>query len=161
MKSPKRITESPRKDRAGPRAFSLIEIALALAVISFAVVGLIGLLALALDSSRASGDDTYVASMARQVVAELRAGTFDGIAGKLGTDGSEIFYFDNEAHKLAAAPGAVFSCKAVLTANPDYSTTGTSGTPVVNLYEVRLQFSKGGAAAGSLGSLQSSIARYD
>ena len=54
------------------RAFSLVEVALALGIIAFSVVGIIGLLATAINSGKASTDDTLVADMAAQIINDLR-----------------------------------------------------------------------------------------
>ena len=53
----------PSWTREAP-AFSLIEVVIALGVITFAITAITGLLSVALKSSRASTDETLVASFA-------------------------------------------------------------------------------------------------
>jgi len=54
-----------------PRAFSLVEVAMALGIISFALLALMGLVVVGLDAGRTSQDDTTVAALARKVLTEL------------------------------------------------------------------------------------------
>lgn len=56
-------------------AFSLIEIVLALGVISFALVGIMGLFPVALRSAQESQRETRAALIAQQIFSDLRAGT--------------------------------------------------------------------------------------
>lgn len=52
-------------------AFSLIEIVLAIGVISFALVGIIGLFPVALDSAKSSQQETHAALIARTIYNDL------------------------------------------------------------------------------------------
>lgn len=56
-------------------AFSLVEVVLALGIVSFALVALLGLLSVGLKSSKQAGDDTEVAAITWQVVSKLRNAT--------------------------------------------------------------------------------------
>ena len=57
-------------------AFALVEVVLALAIAAFALTSIIALLSVAAGSSRASSDDTLVATMAMNVVDDLRRQSF-------------------------------------------------------------------------------------
>ncbi len=142
-----------------------MEIALSLGVVSFGVVGLIGLLAASFDSSRASDEDTLVASMARQVVAELRVIPFDTLnPGVANATGPQPFYFDHEAHRLPSGTGAIYQCIPAITANSDFMTQGTTGSATKpNMYDVRMPFSRAalGQHAPALQTLHASLARYE
>jgi uncharacterized protein (TIGR02598 family) len=65
---------------SGPRAFSLIEVALALGIVAFCGVALLGLMPLALGNARASKEDTRVAHLLQTLVANLhtRRGVITG-----------------------------------------------------------------------------------
>ena len=56
-----------------PQGFTLIEVALALGVAAFALVAIIGLLPVGLQSNQASLEQTVAAALAANVVADLRA----------------------------------------------------------------------------------------
>jgi len=65
---------SNRQSRPSRRAgFSLVEVALALGLVGYVLVALLGLFAIGVDSSRASVVDTAVARIARSVVATYDA----------------------------------------------------------------------------------------
>ncbi len=57
----------------GERAFSLVEIVLAIAIISFALVAIIGLFPVALDSATSSQRETQAALIARTIYTDLGA----------------------------------------------------------------------------------------
>jgi Tfp pilus assembly protein PilV len=69
---------SPRSSASG---FSLVEVSLAMGIVTFALVAILGLLSVGLDAGRASADDTAVAGMSRQVLTRLRAVPFPPTAG--------------------------------------------------------------------------------
>jgi uncharacterized protein (TIGR02598 family) len=60
---------------AGGRGFSLIEVVLALGIISFAIVGIIGMMPVAMKSAGDSMRETDATLIARRVFAELKTGT--------------------------------------------------------------------------------------
>lgn len=146
------------------RGFSLVEIALALGIIAFAIVGLIGLVAVSFDSGRASDEDTLVASMARQIVAELRAVPFDNLASSgVGGNQSQTYYFDHEAHRSSDPKGAIYQCVPIINANTDYNTPGTAtANPKTNLYEIAMPFKRAAAPdRPAIQTIHASLARYD
>ena len=69
------------------RAFSLVEVALALGIVAFVLVGLIGAIPVASDAGRRSIEQTRAASIADTVFASLRAGKFS--ASSLLDDGTD------------------------------------------------------------------------
>ncbi len=68
------------------RGFSLIEVALAIGIMSFVLVSLLGLFMVGLDSSRKSGNGTALARIISQVVGEFRGKNVNPI--------SSAYYFD-------------------------------------------------------------------
>lgn len=56
------------------RAFSLVEVVLAMGIISFALVAMLGLFSVGLKAGKESGESTLVVSMASQVQGRLRSG---------------------------------------------------------------------------------------
>ena len=92
------------------RAFSLIEIVLALAVISFALLAVFGLLSISLKADRDSSSDTVMAGMRRTVMGDLRAGTFANLPDL------KFYYFDSDGLPCNSA-SAYYECKAALAAD--------------------------------------------
>jgi uncharacterized protein (TIGR02598 family) len=61
------------------RGFSLVEVVLALGVAAVALVSIIGLLGVALNTSSTAGHDTLMAAMTTEVLNDLRASEFDAL----------------------------------------------------------------------------------
>jgi uncharacterized protein (TIGR02598 family) len=71
-----RFCRVPRTaDRLFREAFTLIEVVLAIALITFAIIGLIGLFAVGLRADQRASDDTAFAAMASRIIAQLSAAT--------------------------------------------------------------------------------------
>lgn len=138
------------------RGFSLVEVVLALGVISFAIVSLLGLMTVSTGASRLSDEDTVIAAIARQVDTELRNTTFANLPAT-GT----AWYFDNEGHHLTTAAGAIYQCKILLTDDTDYDSSGASGGSA-NLYRVQLLFSRAlGSNAPVMQTISTALYRND
>jgi len=107
-------SRSPRKasrhrtapPTAGPRVirgFSLVEISLALGVVSFALVGILGLLPVALSTFRRAIDSTVSAQIADRIANEAAQTGFDQLADR-------AYYFDDQGGSVqAAAAGRVYT----------------------------------------------------
>ncbi len=67
------------------RGFSLVEIAMALGVVAFALSAIIGLLSFTLQSESRSQDDIVISAMTTQVMADLRRQSFSGVVFTSGT----------------------------------------------------------------------------
>lgn len=65
--------------KSNDRAFSLVEVVLALGITSFVLVGLVGLLSTGLKSSRESEDQIQAANFASMVIASRRASPINGL----------------------------------------------------------------------------------
>jgi hypothetical protein len=69
-----------RAPACNPDAFSLVEAALSLAIISFAIIAILGLLPVGLRTASESGRETRAALIARRIVDELRSLPADNTA---------------------------------------------------------------------------------
>jgi uncharacterized protein (TIGR02598 family) len=111
------------------QAFSLIEIVLALGIISFALVAMLGLVGVSLNSGREATSDTDLSSMQAQVVAELQAKSFSTLTN------TTVYYFNIDGKLIptsveANTPGgALYRCQT--TAIP--LTTVAPATKYLNL----------------------------
>lgn len=183
---PKNREPTPWRRSSG---FTLIEVVLALAVISFAVVALLGLLSVSAGSSRSASEDTVIASMSRQVIAEMRSKPFSSLPTKseptqndpgwpVATTTTDSWpaesgdppsppptylatlYFDNEGRRLPNAAGAVYQCRVKFMADPNSLTDSPAPLPDrTNLYRVRLAFS---AVNGTiLQTVRTAISRHE
>ena len=94
------VPASPGKEA---RAFSLVEIVLALAIISFAIVGIMGLFPVAMKSAQESQTETRAALIARQIFSDLK--TFPGTNVLLATS-EEVL---DPGVRLSLASNSVFN----------------------------------------------------
>lgn len=89
-------------------AFSLVEVAMALGLLSFVLLSIMGLLGVGLNSSRSAHLDTIQASMARQVLSAVRADTagpnFDSFT-------QDQWYFTLDGTLLTNSADAYFECR--------------------------------------------------
>lgn len=89
--------------------FGLVEIAIALGIISFALLSLLGLMAVGLNASKTAREDTVVASLARNVLANLKTLNY----AQLSALGSTNFYFTYDgAATNSASSSAYYECRA-------------------------------------------------
>lgn len=62
-------------------AFSLVEIAIAIGIVSFVLVALLGLMASSFESARSAKEDTVIAALAREMLANVIDSTGDDLNG--------------------------------------------------------------------------------
>jgi uncharacterized protein (TIGR02598 family) len=111
----------------GPRAFSLVEVVLALGVVSFALVSLMALLPISLATFRDNKKDTVHADILRQLTSDATLTSYAN-ADKLA---QQTFWYDDEGVPLPSnATGVVYT--AVLSVSPlggPWNTTQSSALP--------------------------------
>jgi uncharacterized protein (TIGR02598 family) len=85
--------------------FSIIELALALGIISFAFVGLLGLLPAGMNTFRQSIDTAVSFQISQRIIGEALDSDFNTFISKA----PEIRYFDYDANELPDEKGAIYS----------------------------------------------------
>lgn len=88
------------------KAFSLVEVAIALGIVSFALIALLGLMTASLNSGKRAYEDTTIASLTQRVVTEIKTNTFANLAG-LDRD----LYFTYDGTPVAGTDGAYYRCR--------------------------------------------------
>jgi uncharacterized protein (TIGR02598 family) len=155
------------------RGFSLVEIVLAMGVISFAVVAILGLISLGINSAKGSLDESLVAAMSRQVVANLRQQQFSGnpLFATIPTAGPattiQTAYFDTNGTLLtgstqqqALQQGGVYRCVVTGSAVIEGPAPKLSATsPCMVDLDLTFTWPLGATAANSF-SLRTGLARY-
>jgi len=114
------------------KGFTIVEIVLALGIAAFSIMCLLGLISASFQVSMSSSQDTLMASMVRQVSADLHQRPFATLTSAPPT----AYYFDDDAHLLTSQQNAIYVCTPVITSDATYSTGST-----VNLYQVQLTIS--------------------
>lgn len=153
-------------------AFSLIEIALAMGIASFALVAMMGLLSVSLESSKAATDDTVLATMANGIMGDLRRQPFDEAKDYIENATPPVAFFDVCGKRLrdkvsgmdmnsssALANGAIYKCTQA--AQPDQDTLAADGI-TANMLRTKLTFVWPASAATPPNRrvIHASIARY-
>lgn len=118
--------------------FSLIEIVIALGVISFALVSVIGLLAGGITTWRDSSDDRLAVSMAEQVLAELRSSSVI-------ENSTTEFFFDVEGRRLSSSADSHYRVVAAAEVDAGYDDAGG----IANLMDVAISIHNQYSAQGS------------
>jgi uncharacterized protein (TIGR02598 family) len=85
--------------------FSLVELALAMGIASFALIALLGLITVGYQTGGDAKDETLISGMAQYVWGELKGRDFDSLT-------SSIFYFDAQGSPLPGEEGAAYRCAA-------------------------------------------------
>lgn len=92
-----------RSPRAG--GFTLVEVTIAIGIVSFALLGLIGLLPAGLGALRDSAEQTMNAQIVRRISGDLMVQSFASRADFSSFSGATL-YFDEEAQVLGNSFGA-------------------------------------------------------
>lgn len=113
-------------------AFTLVEVVLAIGVVSFGLVSVITLLSLAMQSSKESSEDTNIALMTQTIVALLRSNGYTNVTGTIpaGSASSISYYFDARGGISLDESGKFLTSTTVATATtpPVYICTVTNKT---------------------------------
>lgn len=133
--SPPALPDSPasafRASRQGHsfHAFSLVEVVIALGIISFGLLAVIGLMPVGLNTMRDAMDDTAEALIANQITGQALLTSFDELENSF--DGTK-FYFDDEGQPLDGENN--FTRYRVITQikDPTFPGSGTAPAPVAD-----------------------------
>lgn len=86
-----------------PRGFTLVEVAIAMGILSFALVSVLGLLGVALDTNRRAIETTREAQIVRRIVANARTLSWrhgDGTDDRFDSP-QKVFHFDYEGEEVS------------------------------------------------------------
>ena len=144
------------------RAFTLVEVALALGIVAFALVPIIGILGIAMTTNTESGSDTSIAAMTTLVLNDLRSAPFNAMGEAVPSDpanyqiaslnttlADSTYYFSNEGSlvyvgdptKMAASTASqvVYECWVRKTADTSTQTPNADPTKPGTYNQIRLQ----------------------
>ena len=107
------------------RAFSLIEVVIAIGIMAFAMTAMLSLLAVAMRSDKQSGSDTALSEMSRQVFNNLRALPYSTLPA------ATNYYFDLDGAPCAQT-NANYTCVVTV--------TNDSAVASGNLTQIQMQF---------------------
>ncbi|MEQ1859292.1 MAG: Verru_Chthon cassette protein B [Chthoniobacteraceae bacterium] len=89
-------------------AFSLIEVAMSLAIVTFSLVGILGMVPIGLSGFREAMDTTIGAQIAQRVVTDAEQSDFDTLIASAATSDANFFslpvrYFDDQGSEVSLA----------------------------------------------------------
>ncbi|XHR29765.1 MAG: Verru_Chthon cassette protein B [Chthoniobacteraceae bacterium] len=160
------------------RGFSLIEIVLAIGVVSFALIAILGLISAGVNSSRSALNESLMAAMSRQIVSDLRQQQFASnslfTSVNSGTSTLQTAYFDANGVRLLSSDGlhdvtaaeakqqqAIFQCDVTASSDTDRMGPVAATVSVPCLVNVMLTFQWPlGAKNPSRHCLYTSIGKY-
>ena len=93
------------KPFTSPKAFSLVEVALALGIVSIALVPLLGLLPVGLSTFRSSIDTNVFSQVVEKLGNEAQLSEFDGVTS------SGLRYFDEQGNEVSQKALAVYQAR--------------------------------------------------
>lgn len=146
----------PRIDRR--RALSLVEVTISLGIVAIALVPVIGLMGVGLNSARESVNDSRLSAMIRVVSDDLRARPFALLVAELQSAGTTSYYFDEEGMILppSGAGAAIYRCTVVqVPLSPSDATLDGS------LVRLRMDFSLPQQGESGLAVVPFAIAAYE
>ncbi|CAN5531467.1 hypothetical protein BH09VER1_BH09VER1_23160 [soil metagenome] len=106
--------------------FSLVEVALALGIVSFALLAIVGLLGVGLSSGKSAQVDTMQTAAARSLLAAIRTNSPSAVSGATS-------WLNYDGSTNASASGAYFQCTITTNAPPP-------GVLAANMVGLRLEF---------------------
>jgi len=141
--------------RSSLRGFSLVETALALGVISFALISLLGLLPGGLQTFRKAMDLTLQTEMTQALIGKVKQTSFTGLSQLA----AQTYYFDDYGSLVTAADASATYVATVTVTNsvtlPASSSYANTGVALVTITFARKQAS---ASARPLGTVVTYVA---
>lgn len=96
------------KSATAVRGFSLVEVVIAIGVIAFAFIPMMGMLPAGLDLSRQAIDATVEAQIAQQLTAEVQQTDFSRLGELASTSVANPYYFDDQGSKVSDPANAIY-----------------------------------------------------
>ncbi len=141
----------------GLNAFSLVEVTLALGIVAFSLVTLLGVMPMGLATFHKALETSGSWRIVQQVVTDVEQTDFSQLTtSSTGVTQLGLRYFDDQGNELssATAPGAVYQVNVVVNTTPVLSGGSTSAAPSLACLTIDIVTNPGRAAlAYNSGSL--------
>jgi len=156
-----RPMSSKRSFFGSVNAFSLVEVTLALGIVAFSLVTLLGLMPLGLATFHKAVATSISSQIVQQVVTDVEQTDFTQLTtSSNGVTQLGLRYFDDEGNELptAASPGAIYQVNVVVNASPVLSGGSSTAPPSMACLTIDIVANPGNAPlvykSGSLTVLQ-------
>ena len=113
-----RRTRPYRRNSLG--GFSLVEVAMAMAIVGFAMISLIGLLPMGLSNFRQAMNNTVESQIVQSITNQIQLSSFNNL-----TTSTTPSYYDADGNLLTSAAGAVYTATTTVSSvqSPKYPVT--------------------------------------
>lgn len=128
---------------------SLVEVVIALGILAFAIIPIVGLLSMSMSTSNDAQKDTAIAAAARQVLAILRAQTNFASVAPLTTN---LFFTADATPQAVATNDTAFDCEVITVPR----LTNTNFADVT----MRFRWPVGSTPTNNVRTIEASIANF-
>lgn len=117
------------------RAFSLVEVAISLGIVAFALTALLGLVPVGLSTMRDSIQTTLQTDILRQLTSELQETPFTSLS-----DSSAMVYYSEQGTRVAEGRDAYLAVTYEVLPDTQLLADSAQGSATANLKTVRISF---------------------
>jgi uncharacterized protein (TIGR02598 family) len=151
--SPKARLIKPLNFRRGlfgdANAFSLVEVTLALGIVAFSLVTLLGLMPMGLATFHKAVETSVSSQIVQQVVTDVEQTDFSQLTtSATGVTQLGLRYFDDQGNELpsATSPGAIYQVNVVVNTSPVFSGGSSTAAPSLACLTIDIVTNPGNAA---------------
>jgi uncharacterized protein (TIGR02598 family) len=130
-------------------AFSLVEVTLALGIVAFSLVTLLGVMPMGLATFHKAVETSVSSQIVQQVVSDVEQTDFSTLtASSTGVTQLGLRYFDDQGNELSSAtsPGAIYQVNVVINTSPVLSGGSTTAAPSLACLTIDIVANPGNAA---------------
>jgi uncharacterized protein (TIGR02598 family) len=130
-------------------AFSLVEVTLALGLVAFSLVTLLGLMPMGLATFHKAVETSVSSQIVQQVVTDVEQTDFSQLTtSATGVTQLGLRYFDDQGNELSSAtsPGAIYQVNVVVNTSPVLSGGSSTATPSLACLTIDIVTNPGNAA---------------
>lgn len=130
-------------------AFSLVEVTLALGIVAFSLVTLLGVMPMGLSTFHKAVETSVSSQIVQQVVTDVEQTDFGSLTSSTtGVTQLGLRYFDDQGNELpsATSPGAIYQVNVVVNTTPVFSGGNSAATPSLACLTIDIVTNPGRAA---------------
>ncbi len=137
-----------RRCFGGVNAFSLVEVTLALGIVAFSLVTLLGVIPMGLVTFHKAVETSVGSQIVQQVVTDVEQTDFSSLTSSTGVNQLGLRYFDDQGNELpsSTSPGAIYQVNVVINTSPVFSGGSSTASPSLACLTIDIVTNPGRAA---------------
>jgi len=141
----KRMQPVPPLRGIGARSagFSLVEVLMAIGIVAFAYIAMIGLLPAGMTSFNKAIDNSLGSQIMQRIATEAQQTDFDTLTGSSGGTTVTLRYFDAQGNELIKMAGSLYTAEVTVLAPTTLPSTNIPGSPSLATVTIRLAHNPG------------------